>query len=661
MTGAGTMAHGAQKVLGQMGAVKRRATVSVLVLLALSTMLTLLVVASTLRARLLEQRTQSAQVALQSVAASVLRANQLGVPLDKMVGLDELVRSRVTAASGLVSFRLLDAGHVVWRSGERSDAASNGLDVTIGCAVTRALQLTGHVTGHALEPIGNVARRAPRPPSGCTASHLLEAPVGSAGALQAHFVPPSDSGAFLRMALVVIGVAIGLAIPLLELARLSDDGREGFMAKHLRRQVEAVRRGDFRIAWRLSGAEAAGGRLPFLRDQVFLLNEQFQRVARLVGSLRRTEPDADNRARMGKLLLDLRQRFRFTDDGGVFDRRSWADADTARCFAALAVLIANLPTGFSLTDLTQWSVGLVIGARGLAVRWPTRLVMGFGVAALANLFNGLATMGPAHAAGTGWAEITGNVLAGIATTLAARAAVEAGRAYIRPVVASTLLAGTVAGPIVVFASVAALNTFVDPAWLYFTAAGMAVVTAGWLIYRVADQSVPVSRPRRERISLSPLLSGIVWSAATAAFDMTASSSTEALWLMIAQVPGLLILASARERPRTVLAAALGAIAAVWLARPLLPQAVAEALSPTCLTWLGSACIGGALGAVPDCWRAPPSRAVTGFSLGVASSLVAVYLVGHISTDAARPVSLVFVVAGTIALFIARRHVWGRMR
>jgi len=433
------------------------------------------------------------------------------------------------------------------------------------------------------------------------------------------------------------------------------------MASHLERQIQAVRRGDFRIAWRLSGFEVAGGCLPFLRDQVLLLNEQFQRVARLVGSLRRTEPDADNRARMGTLLADLRRRFRFGDDGGVFDRRSWADADTARCFAALAVLLANLPTGFSVADLAQWSVGLVIGARGLAVRWPTRLVMGFGVAALANLCNGLATMGPAQAAGSGWAEITGNVLAGVATTLAARAAVEAGRAYIRPVVASTLLAGTVAGPIVVFASVAALNTFADPAWLYFTAAGLAVGTAGWLVYRVADQAVPVSRLRRERISLSPLLSGIVWSAATAAFDMSASSPTQALWLMIAQVPGLVILASARERPRTVLAVALGAVAAVWLARPLFPQALAAVLSPVCLTWIGSACIGGALGAVPDCWRAPPSRAVTGFSLGVALALVAVYLVGRISEDAARPVALAFVVAGTIALFVARRHIWGRMR
>jgi hypothetical protein len=214
---------------------------------------------------------------------------------------------------------------------------------------------------------------------------------------------------------------------------------------------------------------------------------------------------------------------------------------------------------------------------------------------------------------------------------------------------------------VVFACVAALNTFADPAWLYFAAAALAVATAGWLIYRVADQVVPVSRPRRERISLPPLLSGIVWSAATAAFAMSASSPAEALWLMIAQVPGLLVLASARERPRTVLAIALGVVAAVWLARPAMPAALASWLSPACLTWLGSACVGGALGAVPDCWRAPPSRAVTGFSLGVASSLVAISVAGWVSGSAARPAALAFVVAGLVALFIARRHVWGRMR
>jgi len=114
---------------------KRPAATSVLVLLATSTALTLLVVAGMLRGRLLQERTQIAQVALQSVAATVSRANELGVPLDKMVGLDDLVRSRVTATSGLVSFRLLNPGHsVVWRYGEHTGTAGRALEVPIGCS-----------------------------------------------------------------------------------------------------------------------------------------------------------------------------------------------------------------------------------------------------------------------------------------------------------------------------------------------------------------------------------------------------------------------------------------------------------------------------------------------------------------------------------------------
>ncbi|WP_129781729.1 hypothetical protein [Peristeroidobacter soli] len=595
---------------------RHHASVSVLVLLAFGTLITLLVVAGSLRERALQEHRATAQIALQSVAASVARASHLGVPLDRMVGLEDLIRSRVTAASGLASLRLLDHGDtVVWRDGK-------------------------HTNGQA---------------------GTLEAPIANVGKLQADFVPPSDLPVFLRLAVVVIGVAIGLAIPLLELARLLDVGRDGFNAAHLLRQSEAVRRRDFRVTWKLSAANAGDGRLSLLRDQVFLLNERYQRVARLIDSLRRTEPDADKRTEMGTLVAELCARFRFADGGRPCDRRAWPDADTARCFAALAVLLANLPTVFSLTDLTQWGVGLVIGARGLAVRWPTRLVAGFGVAALANVCNALTATHSFDAAGFEWVQIAGNLLAGAASTLAARAAMEAGRAYIRPVVASALLAGTVAGPIVVFAAVAALNTFADPVWLYFIAAGLAVVAAGWLIYRVADEEIPVSRPRRERVALAPLLSGAVWSGATAAFAMSVTSPEEALWIMIVQLPGLLILASARERPRTALAIALAVIASVWLIQPLLPQALAAWASPTWLTWLGAACTAGALGAVPDCWRAPPSRAVTGFSLGVAAALLAIWTVGKLSADASHPVALAIIVAGLAALFAARRNPWGRMR
>lgn len=645
------------RVLGTF-CVRPRAAIGALVLLAAGTVLTLLVVAGMLRERLLQERVASAQMALQSVAASVARASDLGVPLDKMVGLDELVRSRVTEASGLVALSLLDRnGAVVWRSSDHGAAApiiaATGAAVIGDAAIGIAANSTAATGTVSTPPFDECSLGCER--------HTLEVPVGRVGTLQADFVPPNMLAAFSRVAIVVIGVAIGLSIPLLELARLSDVGRDRFVSKLLQRQVDAIRRGDFHITWRLSGAQAADGPLPFLRDQVFLLNEQFQRAARLLGSLRRTEPDADKRARMGALLEDLRRRFRFSDDAGVLDRRSWPDADTARCFAALAVLLGNLQTGFSLADLTQWSLGLVIGARGLAVRWPTRLVAGFGAAAVANLFNAVAASGPINAVGSGWAEIIGNVAAGIATTLAARAAIEAGRAHTRSVVASTLLTGTVAGPIVVFAFVSALNTFADPTWLYFVGAGLAVVAAGWLIYRVADESVPVSRPQRERLALAPLLGGAVWGAATAVFTMNAGSPAEALWLSIAQIPGLLLLASAPSRPRAYLAVALGLVAAIWLTRPLLPQPLAGWLNPEYLAWLGSACTAGALSAVPNCGRAPPSRAVTAFPVGIAVALVVILLIARFSPGAADPVALAIIVVGLAALFVARRFRWRRGR
>jgi MFS family permease len=228
--------------------------------------------------------------------------------------------------------------------------------------------------------------------------------------------------------------------------------------------------------------------------------------------------------------------------------------------------------------------------------------------------------------------------------------------------ASALLAGTVAGPIVGFAAVAALNSFADSRWLYFTAAGLAIVTAGWLFYRVADEEIPVARPRRARPALAPMLSGVVWSAANVAFiALNAGNRGEALWLIVAQIPGMLILANANERVRTGLAVALAVVAGVSLTRFLLPQALADWLNPTFLTWLGAFCMGGTLAAVPDCWRAPPSRALAGFSLGVLLSLALISAVAWIAVDAVRPVALTGTLAALLVLFVARRSAWGRMR
>ncbi len=152
--------------------------------------------------------------------------------------------------------------------------------------------------------------------------------------------------------------------------------REVFTDGYLRKQLEAVRRGDLRIAWWAAGVGSGDARLRFVRDQIFLLNEQYQRVVRLVGSLRRTEPDAGRRGQMGALLEALDERFRLAGETGLIDRRVWPVAGTAGCFSTVILLLANVslcvPTELpylpasatysALVTLVAWVAGFAGGS-----------------------------------------------------------------------------------------------------------------------------------------------------------------------------------------------------------------------------------------------------------------------------------------------------------
>jgi hypothetical protein len=591
----------------------RRGGVVALLLLAGGAFAILLVLSGSLRERLAQEHRTNATLALRSLAASVARAHDLGIPLQNIVGLDELARSRASADGGIAALRLLDSrGRVLWRDPERR-----------------------------------------------TSSALLEVPIGTAGRLQAEFIPPNDTGLFVRLAVMLLAVAAALALPLFELARLSDLVREDFSSRYFQRQLDAVRRGDLRTVWQTLGV-IIDTRLQFLHDRLYLLNEQYQRVVRLVGSLRRTEPDAGRRARMSALLETLAERFRFSAYAAPLDRRVWPAADTARCFAMLTLMLANLSLGgggsspydspaarySALVALAAWSGGLLAGAV-MRLPWAWRLRAGIAAAALTNVL---------MIVGEGWSNACAHALGGLATSLAACAAMETGRAHPRRTLAAMVLAASVAGPVLGLAMIAVLGSLVTAAWLYGGAALVAVLCAAWLSYRLFEPPAPSPGQWAGRLVPLAVLAGAAWSAAFLAFVAQSSANREqALRLMAVQIPGLLALAFAGARQRTALATALALIGILRLGSFALPRLAIGCLSPDILAWAGAACLAGALATPRNC-RGTPAETVAGGAIGILVTFGATAVAGWASPRAVGPVAL-----GVMLLALATAFALSRMQ
>lgn len=580
-------------------------------LLAGGALAILLVLSGSLRERLAIEHRTTAILALRSLASSVTHAHDLGVPLESLVGLDELVRSRLGANSGIAGVRLCDSsGRALWQDSVfRSSAV------------------------------------------------LLEVPIGTAGRLQAGFIPSDDTGLFVRLAALLLAVTAALALPLFELARLSDLVREGFSNRYFRRQLDAVRQGDLGTVWQTLGV-VVDARLRFLHDRLFSLNEQYQRVVRLVGSLRRTEPDAGRRERMGALLETLAERFRFSAYAAPVNRRVWPAADTARCFAMLTLMLANLSLGAggsspydspaarysALVALAAWSGGLLAGAM-VRLPWAWRLRTGIAAAAFTNVLMIL---------GEGWSNGCAHALGGLATSLGTCAAMEAGRAQPRRTLTAMLLTASVAGPALGLATIAALGSFVTEAWLYGAAALLALLCAAWLSYRLFEPPAPSPAQRAGRLVPLAVLAGAAWSAAFLAFVAQSSVNREqALRLIALQIPGFLALALAGVRQRTVLALALALIGVLRLSGFASPRLALGWLSPDILAWAGAACVAGAL-ATPRNRCGTPADTVAGGAIGILVTLGATAVAGWASSRAAEPVTLCVMLLALAAAFALAR-------
>ncbi|MEJ0035269.1 MAG: hypothetical protein WDO68_04190 [Gammaproteobacteria bacterium] len=421
-----------------------------------------------LRERLHREYLAAADVALGSLAATLTRAERLGIPLERVVGLDELVRTRRIADSGIVRLRLLDKrGRILWESG--------------------------------LEPVAERAR-----------DRTLEAPIGGRGMLEARFVPRDTTGECIRLLAALLAVTAALAVPLWTLARWHDLMREEFTDGYLHRQIEAILRRDLRITWWSAGLGSSDPRLQLLRDQVFLVNEQHRRVARRVDSLRRTEPEAQKRRRMGALLESLERGCEFAGETGPIDRRVWPGQATARCVAVVAAVLAGVPlaagvfsghpAGMAIAavlTLVAWIAGFVAGALPIRVRWFDRLRVALLAAAFANLLTLPAIW---------WVGVCAAAFGGLATALGVCAAVETAGVQARKAAIEAGLSAPLAGAVLGWAAATALAAFVDARWAYLAASLLAAFALAWLSYRLSDppaaRASAISLRRRLRIRIA---------------------------------------------------------------------------------------------------------------------------------------------------------------
>ena len=465
------------------------------------------------------ERIAAARVVLDSIGATIARARALGVPADGLVGLDDLVASRLPAASGVVALRLEDArGLVAWQRG--------------GAAAATAIPLV--------------------------------ASAGEGTQLVGVFEPPSGSRARIAVAAgVLLAVGAALALVLHELARFLDLRREGFLRHFLVRQLDAVRAGDLRAVWRPAGLRDP--RLAFVRDEVLLLGEQHRRVARLVESLRRTEPDVGARAAIAASLAEVDRRYRFGER--VADHRVWPEAGTARCFAVLALVFAGLPlapaadAAGAAAAAAAWALGLAGARAGSRCSWPVRLALAFGAAALAD---GLASFD------AGWTPLAAALCSGAAAGLAFDGGLAAGRsregrgARARRLLLAAL-AGAVLGPALALAG---------PAWLLRSAALLAVLSAAALLHCVPDTMRAPAR-RRERFDAHTVLAGAAAASAALAFVLPAGGTPAALVLVLAACAAALL-------PwRRAAAAALAGFALAALFVPALREAPAACVAVAC--------------------------------------------------------------------------------
>lgn len=242
-----------------------------------------------------------------SVANSIDHATKVGVPLNSLVGLDELITTRLSSNPDIEHFQVVSAdGRVLW-------------------------------------PIE--VKQKPERPS-LDQRETVEVRVVSNGILLA-----SVSAAVKTSNVIVVLVplfVVSLALIITGIVIAHEAANFAFMRGQFTRHAAVTKMlnalGQMRLDVIYRGAHAGAGDpvLETLASTIRSVNERFVRVGRLIRSLQETEPDAQHRAELGRLLEITKGDAQFATGGKPTVVKLDSVATDTRWLAFMAVAASEV-------------------------------------------------------------------------------------------------------------------------------------------------------------------------------------------------------------------------------------------------------------------------------------------------------------------------------
>ena len=286
-----------------------------------------------LRELAIQEASARARLVADSLAAQVQRAVKSGVPIDRLVGVEDLFAQRMAAFDDLLGATLLDSqGRVLHtRKSEESDAPT--------------------LTQRASVALDGVPRAT----------------------LELSWRQPSTAALLSAWALPLVALlAFTLALAV-EALRYTLHGQVLRRARLVRTASDRIAEGDFAFRTPRIGRREFDTRLPWLGTQMRHAVEQHRRIERLTHSLRRTEPDLDKREELDQLMLKAAGNDRFDTAAAqpLVDRRSelalrrWRGIQLGLLAWALAMVAGALQPPLTLMLGTT----LLIMGLAAARRW----------------------------------------------------------------------------------------------------------------------------------------------------------------------------------------------------------------------------------------------------------------------------------------------------
>ncbi|MEO5671727.1 MAG: hypothetical protein ABIR26_13620 [Ramlibacter sp.] len=300
-----------------------------------------------------------AQLVADALASRITRAVGLGIPLNRLEGVEALFLERMRSLSDVAAVTLQDAqGRILW------------------------IRLRGDGDGTGL-PEGRSAKAPVKVEGVRVATVTLVWKETGIGTLM------------LRWLLPLAAVAAAIAAMAGLLLNRSWAGGAAARESLASAACQRIRWGDFGLRMAFLRRHDFDLRLPWLAGELRNLNEQYMRVCRLAQSLGKTEPDSERRAELEQLLRDTIGQDRFRGDGaqeslavpGQQDARGrWHGATIAVAAWLCAVLAqvvmpeatARMPAAALLATVTLTGLlGFKLACRGACASAVTGFTLGF--------------------------------------------------------------------------------------------------------------------------------------------------------------------------------------------------------------------------------------------------------------------------------------------